>query len=52
MFRGEIKKAALRVAEYPKAWSIERGDIRKCLLFIGSHRNCKRCGKKDIRSPV
>ena len=28
----EVRKAALRVAEYPKAWSIERGEVRKCLL--------------------
>lgn len=31
-FRKEVKKAALRISEYPKAWSIERGDIRRCLL--------------------
>ena len=31
-FKGEVRKAALRIAEYPKAWSIERGDVRKCLL--------------------
>jgi plasmid stabilization system protein ParE len=31
-FKEEVKKAALRVAEYPKAWSIERGEVRKCLL--------------------
>lgn len=31
-FKGEVKKAALRIAEYPKAWSIERGEVRKCLL--------------------
>jgi len=28
----EVRKAALRIAEYPQAWSIERGDVRKCLL--------------------
>lgn len=28
----EVKKAALQVAEYPKAWAIERGEVRKCLL--------------------
>jgi len=28
----EVRKAALRVAEYPKAWSIERGEVWKCLL--------------------
>lgn len=31
-FKEEVKRAALRVAEYPKAWSIERGEVRKCLL--------------------
>ena len=31
-FKEEVKKAALRIAEYPQAWSIERGDVRKCLL--------------------
>ena len=31
-FRAEIKKAALRISEYPNAWSLEKGDIRKCLL--------------------
>ena len=31
-FKEEVKKAALRISEYPHAWSIERGDIRKCLL--------------------
>ena len=31
-FRAEIKMAAKRIAEYPEAWSVERGDIRKCLL--------------------
>ncbi|MFZ0944812.1 MAG: type II toxin-antitoxin system RelE/ParE family toxin [Syntrophobacteraceae bacterium] len=30
-FKEEVKKAALRITEYPEAWSIERGDIRKCL---------------------
>ncbi|HCS92743.1 MAG: type II toxin-antitoxin system RelE/ParE family toxin [Thiohalocapsa sp. PB-PSB1] len=31
-FRQEVRKAAKRIAEYPKAWSVERGEIRKCLL--------------------
>jgi plasmid stabilization system protein ParE len=31
-FKEEIRKAALRIAEYPHAFSIERGDVRKCLL--------------------
>lgn len=31
-FREEVKKAVLRIAEYPQAWSIVRGDVRRCLL--------------------
>lgn len=31
-FKEEVRSAALRVAEYPKAWSVERGEVRKCLL--------------------
>ena len=31
-FRSEIKKAANRIAKYPEASSIERGDVRKYLL--------------------
>lgn len=31
-FKQEVKKAALRISEYPEAWSIERGEVRKCLL--------------------
>lgn len=31
-FKEEVKKATLRIAEYPQAWSIEWGDVRKCLL--------------------
>ncbi len=31
-FREEVKKAAIRISEYPKAWSVEHGDVRKCLL--------------------
>jgi plasmid stabilization system protein ParE len=31
-FKAEVKKAAKRIAEHPEAWSIERGDVRKCLL--------------------
>lgn len=31
-FKQEVKKAALRISEYPEAWSIEHGEIRKCLL--------------------
>lgn len=31
-FKEEVRKAVLRIAAYPQAWSIERGDVRKCLL--------------------
>ena len=31
-FRDEVKKAAIRITEYPQAWSVECGDVRKCLL--------------------
>jgi hypothetical protein len=31
-FKEEVRKAAIRIAEFPTAWSIERGEIRKCLL--------------------
>lgn len=31
-FKNEVKKAILRIAEYPTAWSTEKGEVRKCLL--------------------
>ena len=31
-FKEEVRKATLRIAAYPQAWSIECGDVRKCLL--------------------
>ena len=31
-FKDEVRKAALRIVEYPQAWSVERGDVRKYLL--------------------
>ena len=31
-FTEEVRKSILRLQEYPLAWSIESGDIRKCLL--------------------
>lgn len=31
-FKEEVRRAALRIAEYPQAWSVERGEVRKCLL--------------------
>lgn len=33
IFKDEVRKAALRIAKYPRAWSVERGDVRKCLLL-------------------
>ena len=31
-FRAEVRRAALRIVEYPQVWSVYRGDVRKCLL--------------------
>ena len=31
-FKEEVRKAVLRIVAYPEAWSIERGDVRRCLL--------------------
>jgi hypothetical protein len=31
-FREEIRKAVKRISEYPEAWSVEWGDIRKYIL--------------------
>ena len=31
-FKEEVGVAAMRIADHPQAWSIERGDVRKCLL--------------------
>ena len=31
-FPEEIKKAIIRICDFPDAWSVERGEIRKCLL--------------------
>jgi len=31
-FREEVKLAAERISRHPLAWSVERGDVRKCLL--------------------
>ena len=31
-FKEEVRKAAVRISEYPMAWSLERGEVRKCLL--------------------
>jgi len=32
-FWDDVRVAAKRIAEFPNAWSIERGDVRKCLLL-------------------
>ena len=31
-FKEEVRKAVIRIADFPRAWSIERGEVRKCLL--------------------
>ena len=31
-FKEEVKKAIKRIAKYPEAWSVERGDVRGALL--------------------
>ena len=31
-FKEEVRQAVIRISQYPKAWTIERGEIRKCLL--------------------
>ena len=31
-FKDEIKKAVRRIVDFPDAWSVERGEVRKCLL--------------------
>ena len=30
--KDEVKIAVIRICEYPQAWSVERGEIRKALL--------------------
>ncbi len=31
-FEVEVKQAVSRIAQYPEAWSVERGEIRKCIM--------------------
>ena len=31
-FKEEVRKSIIRISEYPEAWSIEHGEIRKCTL--------------------
>lgn len=33
-FKEEVRKTVMRIAEFPTAWSVERGEIRKSLLHI------------------
>jgi hypothetical protein len=33
-FRNEVRKAVVRISEYPEAWAIEQGEVRKCLLHV------------------
>ena len=33
VFKEEVSKSIKRITQYPEAWSVERGDIRKCLLY-------------------
>ncbi len=30
--KNDVRKAVLQITEYPLAWSVERGEVRKCLL--------------------
>ncbi len=30
-FKEEVRKAVMLITSYPRAWSMERGDVRKCL---------------------
>jgi len=32
-FKSEVKLASIRILQYPEAWSIDKGEIRKCLLL-------------------
>ncbi|HET6527487.1 MAG TPA: type II toxin-antitoxin system RelE/ParE family toxin [Balneolaceae bacterium] len=31
-FREEVRKSIVRIIDFPRAWSIMQGDVRKCLL--------------------
>ena len=33
-FREEVRKAIRRITQYPEAWAIEKGEVRKCLLHV------------------
>lgn len=32
-FKNEVRKAVKRIVDYPRAWSVECGEVRKCLLY-------------------
>ncbi len=31
-FKDEVASATMRISHFPQAWSIERGDVRKCIM--------------------
>ena len=31
-FKDEVASATMRISQFPQAWSIERGDVRKCIM--------------------
>ncbi len=31
-FKDSVRKAVKRIVDYPEVWSVERGEVRKCLL--------------------
>jgi plasmid stabilization system protein ParE len=37
-FKDEVNRAVCRIAEYPEAWSIERGEVRRCPLHRFSYK--------------
>ena len=32
-FRGEVRKSIDRIKRHPKAWPIERGEVRRCFVY-------------------
>lgn len=36
LFRGEVRRAVKRITVYPEAWSVERGDVRKCFCLLAT----------------
>jgi plasmid stabilization system protein ParE len=37
-FKAEVRQSIFRIVQYPKAWSAEKGEIRKCLLHKFSYK--------------